>query len=182
MRKLLAVLTVSLFALAACGGGDDSGGGGLSGEEKDFVDSAMKDFDAKEAEPLTEDQARCIVEGMVTGMGVDRLDEIGITPETFSSEGDSPFPSGLTDDEADKVIKSFDSCFDLEELFLEASLSDASLTDEAKKCLTDAIDSDTIHKVFKVMLTEGEDALGNDPELTQALLALFTACPDALGG
>src|SRR5690606_33584482 len=97
MRRLTTIILSSMLLVAAACGDDDGGGGGdLSSEEQEYVDAAMAEFDAEEAEPLTESDARCIVSSMVDKLGVDRLGEIGITPESFGSEDGAPFPEDLT--------------------------------------------------------------------------------------
>ena len=182
MRKLTPIVLSGLLFLAACGDDDGGGGGDLSSEEKEYVDAAMAEFDPAEAEPLTEDDARCVVTSMVEAIGVDRLEELGVTPESFSSDDGAPFPEGLTEDEANGVVDGFEGCIDLPALFTESMAADESIDEETKACLADAFDEDTIRRIFVTMLTEGEDALSDDPELMQEFLGIFEECPGALGG
>ena len=180
MRKLTPIVLSGLLFLAACGD-DDGGGGDLSSEEQEYVDAAMAEFDPEEAEPLTEDDARCVVTSMVESLGVDRLEELGITPETFGSEDGAPFPEGLTEDEANDVVDGFDSCIDLPALFTDQMAADDTIDEETKECLADAFDEDTIRSLFVTMLTQGQDALEEDPELLQELMAILSECPGAMG-
>jgi hypothetical protein len=83
--------------------------------------------------------------------------------------------------EANSVVDGFDGCIDLPALFTESLAADADLSDDDKACLDDAFDSDTIRKIFVTMLTQGEDALQDDPELMNEFMAIFQKCPDALG-
>jgi hypothetical protein len=182
MRKLTPIVLSGLLFIAACGDDDGGGGSDLSAEEQEYVDAAMAEFDPAEAEPLTEDDARCVVTSMVESLGVDRLEELGITPETFGDDDGAPFPEGLTEDEANSVVDGFDGCLDLSALFAESMAGDPSIDDETKECLADAFDSDTVRRIFVTMLTEGEDALGDNPELMQELMGIFQECPGALGG
>lgn len=184
MRKLITILLSSLLLVAAACGDDDGGDGdgGLSSAEQKYVDAAMAQFDPEEAEPLTEPEARCVVSSMVTSLGVDRLEELGITPETFGSEDGAPFPENLTEAEAEGVVDGFDECLDLGALFAESMAQDDTLDDETKQCLADAFDSDTVRRLFVTMLSQGEDALTEDPELLQDIMGVFTQCPGALGG
>jgi hypothetical protein len=178
MRKLRSVLLLGLLLAAACG--DDDGGGGLSEADQEYVDAAMATYDEEEAAPLTEDDARCIVESMVGQLGSDRLEELGVTPESFGSE-DAAFPEGLSEDEANGVVDGFESCIDMNQLFLDGLAEDQSLDQDAKDCLADAFDEDTMRRLFVTMLTEGEDAVQDDPELTSEVLSAFSECPEALG-
>lgn len=185
MRKITITLTVGMLVLlgAACGDDDGGGGGGgdLSSAEQEYVDAAMETFDPEEAEPLTEDEARCMVTSMVDAVGVDTLEDAGLTPESFG-EADSPFPEGLTEDQAEGVVDGMEDCFDLSQLFLDGMAEDASLSDEDRECLADAFDGDTVHDLFVTMLSQGEEALQEDPEAMSAILELFSQCPGALGG
>ncbi|MGV3759402.1 MAG: hypothetical protein ACO1PW_07635 [Actinomycetota bacterium] len=183
MRKLTPIVLSGLLFLAACGDDDGGGGGGdLSSAEQEYVDAAMAEFDPEEAEPLTEDDARCVVTSMVETLGTDRLEELGITPETFGSEDGAPFPEGLSEDEANGVVDGFDDCLDLGALFTESMAADDSIDDETKECLADAFDGDVIRRLFVTMLTEGEDALSDDPELLQEFMTILQECPGAMGG
>jgi hypothetical protein len=184
MRKLAPIFLIGFLLIGAAACGDDDGGsgsGGLSDKEQEYVDAAMAEYDPEEAKPLTEDDARCIVTSMVEGVGVDRLEDLGITPQQFGSDDGSTFPEGLTDEEANRVVDGFDGCIDLPALFTESLAADASLSDEDKACLDDAFDNDTIRKIFVTMLTQGEDALQDDPELMNEFMAIFQKCPEALG-
>jgi hypothetical protein len=180
MRKTALTLVAALFVLGACG--DDGGGDGdLSSADQEYVDAAMATFDPEEAAPLEEGEARCIVESMVGSLGAERLEELGITPDSFGGS-DNPFPEGLEEDEANQIVDGFEGCFDMGELFLEGLAEDGTMSDDAKKCLADAFDEDTIRRIFVTMLTQGEDALQDDPELTSEFLSIFSECPDALQG
>ncbi|MFP5255839.1 MAG: hypothetical protein ACLGI8_08340 [Acidimicrobiia bacterium] len=180
MRKLTATALSSLLLLAACGDDGGGGGGDLSSDEQEYVDAAMAEFDPEQAEPLTEDDARCVVTSMVDSLGVDRLEELGITPASFGTD-DAPFPEGLNEDEANDLVDGFDSCIDLPALFTEQMAADPSIDDETKECLEGAFDEDTIRSLFVTMLTEGEDALQEDPELLQELMSILQECPGAMG-
>ena len=184
MRKLpIVVLALFVSVLAACGDDDEGGGGAdLGGEEQEFVDAAMEDFDPESAAPLEEGESRCIVESMVDSLGLERLDELGVEPEDFGDDTQEAFPEGLTEDEANDVVDGFDSCFDLSALFLEGLAEEGTLSDDDRECLADAFDKETMRNLFVTILTQGEDAMQEDPEMVSELLAVFSECPDALQG
>lgn len=183
MRKLTSIAISSLLLFAAACGDDDGGGSGdLSGPEQEFVDAAMAEFDPAEAEPLTEDDARCVVTSMVDSLGLERLEELGITPDSFGSDEGAPFPENLDEDEANDVVDGFEDCLDLGALFAESMASDDALDEETRDCLADAFDKDMVRRLFVTMLTKGEDALEEDPELLGDILGVFAKCPGALGG
>lgn len=183
MRKLTPIVLSGLLLLAACGDDDGGAGGGdLSSEEQEFVDAAMANFDPEEAEPLTEDEARCVVTSMVDGLGVDRLEELGITPETFGDDDGAPFPEDLSEGEATIVVDGFEDCLDLGALFADSMAADDTIDQETKDCLADAFDDETVRRIFMVMLTEGESGLEDDPDLMSEFMGIFQECPGALGG
>jgi len=180
MRKLTPLLLSGLLLFAACGGDDGGGGGELSSADQEFVDAAMQQYDPEDTE-LTEDQARCVAESLVGAVGSERLEDLGISPESFGDD-DNPFPEGLDQDEAEDVVEGINSCIDMASLFVESMSENGQLSDEAVACLADAFDQATIDEIFVTMLTEGEDALQENQELTVKLLDVFQECPEALGG
>jgi len=182
MRTLTSLLLAGalLFGAAACGDDDEGGGGDdRSSEEQEYVDAAVSTFDPEEDAPLTEEDARCIATSMVDNLGVERLEELGITPESFGDE-ESALPEDLDEDEANRVVDGFEGCFDMTQLFLEGIDEDGALSPEARECLADAFDEDVTRRIFVTMLTEGEDALEEDQELMSEFLRLYSACPEAL--
>lgn len=197
MIKRLLVLSVALLlGAAACnddgGGGNGSGGtgsggdgggqdadGGLSDEEQDYLDRAMQDFDAEDAAPLTRDDAECMVTRMVQDLGVDRLDEIGLTAESFAEDED--LPEDLSEDDARRVLRSMERCFDVRDLFLAGLEESGDVPEEARQCIAEQLDDDFIQKVMLALLTEGEEAMASDPELTSEMVSLFTECQGAAG-
>ncbi|MGQ0432121.1 MAG: hypothetical protein ACT452_06920 [Microthrixaceae bacterium] len=182
MGKLLVVLMTGVLLLAACGGDDKGGGsGGLSAEEQGFVDDAMDGFDAEEAAPITEEDATCMVESFVANLGVDRLDELEITPADFASNDES-FPSGLTTDEAAQVVDGFDGCIDLANMFLDSLAQDETMSAEARACLAKAFDGAAVERIFVTLLTDGEDALTSDKDFMAEMTAVVSTCPEAFSG
>jgi hypothetical protein len=185
MIKRLTVLAVVLVtAVAACNdGGDGSGGGqgggGLSDAEQAYVDDAMEDFDAEDAEPLTRDDAECMVTRLVQDVGVERLEEIGLTAESFSTDED--LPDDLSEEDARRVLDSMGRCFDLRELFLAGLAEDEDIPAEAQACLEEQLDDDFVDRVMLTLLTEGEEALSEDSAMASEMIAMFTECQGAAG-
>lgn len=179
MRKLTPLLLSGLLLFAACGD-DDGGSGDLSSADQEFVDAAMEQYDPDEAE-LSEDDARCVAESLVGAVGAERLEDLGISPESFGDD-DNPFPEGMEQGEAEDVVEGINSCIDMASLFVDSMAAGGQMSEEAVSCLADAFDQDVIDEIFVTMLTEGEDALQENQELSVKLLDVLQECPEALGG
>lgn len=182
-RPLGAVRTIVAAALlltaAACGDdGGDGGGDELSAADQEYVDAAMETYDP-ETDPFSEGEARCIAEAVVRPLGADRLEELGVTPDDFRGDSEA-LPEGLAEGEANDVVDGIDDCVDLSDLFMEQLTADQELSDESTECLQDAFDRDFVRRIVVTMLTEGQDALAEDEDLTAELMGVFSKCPQVL--
>jgi len=188
LRSLVLVIGVVLVFAAGCGDDDSEGGGtdtgsesegDLSDEERAYVDAAVDGYDAERDAPMTEDDARCMATSMVQGIGVDRLEEMGITPESFSEDGDLP-EGALTEADAEAMVSEIAGCIDLQELFLAGFTEDESLSPETVECLADQFDEDLVTRLMVVLLSQGEDALSEGSGPGAELMEAYLACPGAL--
>jgi hypothetical protein len=183
-RRLLAALFAGLllFGLAACGDDDvatddetdettEEGTDDTTeeeseeeGEDEGEGEEAAGDVEAEIAAaiiadpdpdfPVTEDQANCIANGIVDGIGEDRLEELGLV-ELFSSDEQVEFADiDLDEDEVDSLASTFTECLDFRELMMEQF--GASLTDEQKACVEEAITDEAIHEFFVVGFSGGD--------------------------
>jgi hypothetical protein len=178
------VVALLLLGGAACSDEGDAtsagtGAGGLSAAEQAYVDEALEGFDAEREAPMTEADARCIATSMVEGVGVERLEEMGITPESFSDDGDLP-DGAVEEADAEAMVDGISECIDIRGLFLAGFNEDGSLSAEAEECLADAFDEDLVKRTMVVLLTEGEDALSDDSGVGAEVMQTFLACPGAL--
>jgi hypothetical protein len=120
MRRLVALGLACGLLLAACGDDDDdtgsASGDAASGEEGEYVDAIttaiLEDDDAEEDNPLAgnEDVARCAAEGFVDIVGVDGLEELGLTLELIESGeenllDDVEFSEAQSDELADTLFE-----------------------------------------------------------------------------
>ena len=180
MRTLRPLVLLAAFALGAAGCGDDdpAADDGLDAAEQAYVDEALEGFDPEEEAPLTEDDARCIATSMVERVGVERLVEVGLTPESFSS--DDELPDGLDVADAQTIVRGIKGCIDFRDLFLEGFADDGSLSAEAQACLAEQFDDDLVERTMVVLLSEGETALDDDSGVGGELTAAVKACPEAI--
>jgi hypothetical protein len=159
----------------AAGGGDAE----LTEEEQAYVDAALEDFDPQEEAPMTEDDARCIATSMVEDVGVERLEEMGLSPESFSEGGELP-EGAIAEAEAQDLVDGITECIDVRALFLAGLDEDGSLSPEAEECLTEAFDEELVTRTMVVLLTQGEDALADDSGVGAELMRAFLACPGVI--
>jgi hypothetical protein len=173
MRFRRPLLLLAVLAVAAAGCSDDGDGAG-SADEEAYVDEAMEDFDAEAAAPLTEEDARCVVTSMVDAVGLERLEEIEVSPASFT-QGD--FPSAFTEDEAEAAVAAIGGCVDLRALFLEGLNEDPALSDQTKECLQGEFDEELVNQLFTGMLTKVETPTDEETPLQAAMTEAFLACP-----
>lgn len=120
MRRVMVIVFVGL--LAACGSSSSSGSSG-SGP---YVDAAMKSYDDASGtvkDTFTRTQAKCLITGIVDGIGVDKLKSNGIEPGDLS-KGTSPFKSLSNDlSKADAVrvasVITDGKCFDFADIVIK---------------------------------------------------------------
>jgi hypothetical protein len=172
-QRSLTVLAALAVAVAGCSD-DDDGGGDASADEEAFVDEAMESFDAEAASPLTEDDGRCIVTAMVDAVGVERLEEVDVSPASFT-EGD--FPTAFTEGEAEAIVDGIGGCVDLRALFLRSMNEDPALSDQSKECLAGEFDEALVDQLFVSMMTEVETPTNEQTPLMKAMTEAFLACP-----
>ena len=78
MRRFLVVAVVGVLAACGSSGGSSSSGSGA------YVDAAMKSYDDASSsvkDTFSRSQARCLIQGIVDAVGVDKLKSHGVQPE-----------------------------------------------------------------------------------------------------
>lgn len=180
-RIVAAVASLALLGLAACGDDSSSGGSGggdLTAEEQQYVDAMMTSLQADDTAPFTEEEGRCIAEGMVTTVGVDTFKEAGITPESIEGDGDVSFPN-LPKDKSDKLVALFfgGDCFDFGALMATAIAQDPSVSIPAEKaeCIGDKMAESEGFKEAFIASVSGDDSA--DPfESIGDIFQIFADC------
>jgi hypothetical protein len=192
MRRIAVMLTagvLGLTGLVACGGDDDddAGGGGgddVSEAEQPYVDAMIENFRSGDADELTltDEQAECVGPKWIDTIGVERLEEAGLEPSDIASDSESDISElGLSEDEGGELYDAFGACdVDLQALFIDSLAADEDLTDEDRQCLVDNFDEDFLRRILVLTLTQGDDALEGDEELTGELFDVFSECPGAV--
>lgn len=170
------------------GGGTTGGGGGTGGGSRQayvdaMVESLLSDDDTF---PVTEAQARCVGESWVDIFDPERLAAAGITPEDIASDSDddeNDFSDlGLSESEAGGLIDTFGDCgVDLTRAMVDSIEEEQPLTAEDRACLENAFNEDFLRRVFVITLTQGEEALEEDPQLMGEMMGALFSCPGAMG-
>ena len=89
---------------------------------------------------------------------------------------------GLSEDEGNELYDAFADCgVDLQQAFIEGIAVSGDLPEDVVDCLDEQFDDDTLRQIMVTTITKGEEALAEDQELTDSLLAALAECPGATG-
>ena len=186
--KFLAVIGVAALILGACGndgsnsGEGGSGGGDRSAEDQAYVDEMTAAFTKENAddESFPTDQFECWMGDMADGVGVDKLKEAGLTPESVDNDSSEADLQKLSEDDRKVVAESFTDCVDLEEVFtasMEAESSGEEIPKEMKECFA-AIDWEVIEAKFSEMILTGDEMDENDSAMAPLLGCMLGSMGD----
>lgn len=186
IRRALCVAT-SILVVAAAGCGDDDGGGtgisaGAAGLRQEYVDAIVEISDDGD-EAFTVEDRTCMAESFVDGLGVDAMDEAGVTPDDIRADPDSgPGELGFdfSGEQAADFYDRLSGCMNVRAFFLEGMGSGGELPDEAIACLDENISDDLLERFFTVGFTEGD--AGFDDDLDQELDDALEPCIQLAGG
>lgn len=179
-RVTVAGALLAMTLLGAACGDDDDGGGASSERGEEYVDAFMAS--SEDDSDFSEDETECFSRALVDAVGVDELEAEASPEEIRESEDSSLSELGITLDEeqAGALWDDVSSCVDVRELFLDEATADAP--EAARECLDDALDDDLLKRLFLTGLTEGDDAVEEDDQLTSDLEALGRECEEAFQG
>lgn len=180
-----------MLLLGACGPGVDEEGassdstalrgettaqGERSAEAQAYVDafSASLNEGGNGGEVFPPDETECFARGIVDGIGVDKLDAAGLTPEAVSggSEGDL---DGLSEGDRKVVAESFTGCIDLEQFFIASVMVQsgaAEAPDDLQACFAD-VDWEVVDAEFAESIIDGDDELDEDGPAVRAMAPCF---------
>lgn len=187
IRRAVCVAT-SVLVVAAAGCGDDDGGGtgtsggGDAGLRQDYVDAIVETAGDGEV-PFTVEDRTCMAESFVDGLGVDAMDEAGVTPDDIRDDPDSsPSELGLefSGEQAADFYDRLSGCMNVRALFLEAMGAGGELPDEAVACIDENVSDDLLERFFTVGFTEGDE--GFEDGLDQELEDAVAPCSQLAGG
>ncbi len=191
MKKSAAVLSTALLALtAACGGSGGSGGAdgssdptgaGTSSESggsdssaettakasiKDSILSQGGDFGGT---TVSESQAGCLANGLVDGIGIDKLKEYKLLDaQNEIQQGANPSDLDATD--ADSLAGTFVDCVDVVSMLTDQLTANNPLSASATKCVAKALDDETIKSVLSANFQ------GKQPKMNTKMQNDLTTC------
>jgi hypothetical protein len=194
---LVTVLALAVVLAAACSGGDDAGAGPGQASDDEQAQDAQAYIDAA-AVSLTSDAtlgldratATCVSTALVDVIGVDALDESGVTPENFVSEDSVTVPTGLPEDSTTRLSEAIAEC-DVERglaaMFAATGMTEfgIELPDDAIACLGESIDPQALDDALAAfLLPSGDSSAAGDATLEGTFASLFVdaaaACPSVL--
>ena len=157
---------VASLVLASCGGSDDGGGEVAKGIAATFME---------EDSGFSQDEADCAGEAIVSDIGSDRLDELGVVAGNIGEIDDVDF----TDEEIATIGSSVAGCIG-GDFIARSLLADGDFTEEQAECIGDAFEGDTLQEVAGSMF--GGGSLEDSPELLVTMMTAFTECGVSLTG
>ena len=124
VRNVLIALTVVVAAVVAGALWYDAPAPERTAPEAALISALADDLAAVEpGDPpiaLAPDDATCVAEGIVDGVGVVRLAELSVDAATVRAAGFDPSTVGFAPPERDVVVDAFDACVDLTELAVDS--------------------------------------------------------------
>jgi hypothetical protein len=177
MRRILTCVAVVALVLTACG--DDDGGGGDDAAAQPYVDAVSRSLKGDEEFPVPDDTADCIGAAVVDAVGVERLEEAGITPRDFEEAEDfDDLGIELTDDDVDRLGSSLADC-DLADAITQGFATELpGLTDSDLECISEGIDDDALGDAMAQGILGGDDVEPED--VVGPVLDGLKDCPDAV--
>lgn len=158
--------------------GNDGGNDGGSGSDRDKLIASLSESASSDGE-FTEEEAECMVPGMIDVIGVEQLMEVGAADNPDASLAELGLD--VSDEQANAIYDAITECVDLRAKFVEGMTADGDTPDEQAECLSDAIDDDTFKTLIITSLVEGEEALDANTELTTAIQEAAVECMGAGG-
>jgi hypothetical protein len=169
LKKTSVLLLVLALGLAACGGG-----GGVSGEGQALADAIAAQMmqDTTAGNPFAnEADAKCFAEGMVGGIGFERLTALGLTVDNVADA--DTLMAQLTAEEQGKFADAALGCIDLKKAIKDGAVS-SGLPEAQAQCLADGMSDDLLKRAFLSEFSGSTFDPTTDPEFMAAMAKCFT--------
>ena len=150
-RSILPALLASVLVLSGCGASEED-------EAKTAIsDYLMKQQSEDRMVTLKQDEADCISEGMVDGIGVDQLQEYGLLEEdnTVAEDVETPMMSKA---DAQVMVDSMFDCTDVMKTMKdELASSMGQQPPEVKACFEKALNEDAVRGMLVATFSGDQD-------------------------
>jgi hypothetical protein len=147
-------------------------GGELGAPEQNVVDAIVLAMLADGGDsPFGEPEARCLAEGLVREMGLERLASLGITAASVESPDD--FLDTAPQEDVELFVDLTLGCIDFRALLAEQF---GGLSPDSASCLADGISDGFIRAATLAGITGDEFAMEDNPELVGELFTLMAEC------
>jgi hypothetical protein len=173
MRATTITLCLLLAAGAAGGCSDDEDGGG---EAQPYVDALTEQLQSGD-DGLEASDAECIAETSVDALGVDFLEENGVTPEDLAAvDGPEELDIEISEEQARAAAAAFGDC----DISFGEAFAGEDGPQEAIDCVDETLDDDALVDAYAAQY------LGDQEQADQLFAELLTTvqeeCGDLLGG
>jgi hypothetical protein len=144
MRKVTLLFGAGVLIVGGCGGGDSS-----SSADSPLVQALSSEIYAESASGVsTEEEATCVADGIVTGIGEDRLETLGMTVDNVGNIEDYEF----SDDEIDVIVDSLIGCVDVKTALAQEMTSQWG--GEGAECVAENLDDEFIRSIMATALRD----------------------------
>ncbi len=146
--------------------------------EDEFADALVAAIVADESleNPLKDpDDAQCMVGGLVGQFGMDRLVELGITPDAEDLLDLTTTGAGMTDDEREAFLDIYFSCADAVTAMTDA-LASSGIPESDAQCLATALGEDFVRTIMSAQLAGEEFDPLEDPASAAGFETIVGTC------
>lgn len=163
---------VGVLALLGCGGSNNDTVAADSADDvaqSPIVQALAADFLTKQVSGIaTEDEASCVAIAIVSGIGLERLESLGMTADNIGEIGDYEF----TSEEIGVVVDALFGCVDVKAAL--ASQIASQVEGDAATCVADNLEEDFVRNLLTLALQDPE---ANAPDEVMTVIAqIVTKC------
>ncbi len=175
MKKHLLVLTIAVALLGAACGDDDGGGGDTSAPTDPRAQQLLAILEADEEFPLSDSEANCTVNTMVSNLDDSTIDAIIANPDADISDSVSP-------EENLAAMNALFDCVDIEAMMVDSMVADGT-PQETAECIAEGFGEDELRSFMEAAaLPEDQIDEAAAFEIVGKMFELAGECGLELGG